>query len=284
MHIKEAVINMKILKKCVLADLAGTKITRIEVSAPDIAKKARAGQFIALMVSDKGERIPLTIVDTNNNTGSITLICQELGFTTKLLGQMNEGNALYSLVGPLGHATEIKNYGKVILVGGGVGIAEIYPVAKALKAAGNHITTILGSRTKSLLILENELKAVSDIFLVATDDGSYGRKGFTTDILDEELQKQKYGLVYSVGPIPMMKRSAAVTAKYGVKTIVSLNAIMIDATGMCGCCRVTIGGKTLFSCVDGPEFDAHQVDWDELIKRNRIYEDKEKHICNLKKL
>ena len=275
---------MKILKRCALADSSATRITRIEVLSPDIARKAEPGQFIALMVSDKGERIPLTIVDANKDAGSITLIYQELGFTTQLLGQMKEGDSLYSLVGPLGHATDIRNYGKVILVGGGVGIAEIYPVARALKAAGNSITSILGARTKSLLILENELKAVSDNLLIATDDGSYGRKAFTTDILDDELQKQKYGLVYSVGPIPMMKRSAAVSAKYGVKTIVSLNAIMVDATGMCGCCRVTIGGKTLFSCVDGPEFDAQQVDWDELVKRNRIYEDKEKHICNLKAL
>ncbi len=275
---------MKILKRCALADSSATRITRIEVLSPDIARKAEPGQFIALMVSDKGERIPLTIVDANKDAGSITLIYQELGFTTQLLGQMKEGDSLYSLVGPLGHATDIRNYGKVILVGGGVGIAEIYPVARALKAAGNFITSILGARTKSLLILENELKAVSDNLLIATDDGSYGRKAFTTDILDDELQKQKYGLVYSVGPIPMMKRSAAVSAKYGVKTIVSLNAIMVDATGMCGCCRVTIGGKTLFSCVDGPEFDAQQVDWDELVKRNRIYEDKEKHICNLKAL
>lgn len=275
---------MKILKKQTLADIFGTKIVKLEILSPDIAKKALPGQFIALMVSEKGERIPLTIVDKNTDTGSITLICQELGFTSRMLGQMNAGDSLYSIVGPLGHSSEIKKYGNVILVGGGVGIAEIYPVARALKAAGNHVTAILGARTKGLLILEDELKAASDLLLVATDDGSYGRKGFTTDILDEELQKQKYDLVYSVGPIPMMRRSAAVTAKYNVKTIVSLNAVMIDATGMCGCCRVTIGGKTLFSCVDGPEFDAHQVDWDELVKRNRIYEDKEKHICNLNKL
>ena len=275
---------MKILNKQILADISGTKIVKLDILSPDIATKALPGQFIALMVSEKGERVPLTIVDRDPKTGRITLICQELGFTTKLLAQMRVGDSLYSLVGPLGHASEIKKYGKVILVGGGVGIAEILPVARALKGAGNHVTTILGARTKDLLILENELKSASDIFLVATDDGSYGRKGFTTDILDEELQKQKYDLIYSVGPIPMMRRSAAVTAKYNVKTIVSLNAIMIDATGMCGCCRVTIGGKTLFSCVDGPEFDAHQVDWEELVKRNRIYADKEKHICNLSKL
>ncbi len=281
---KQAKNCMKILKKEVLTDIAGTKVTRFEISSPDIANKAKPGQFIVFMVDEKSERVPLTICGTDPKAGTITLIAQEAGLSTKLLGQMKPGDSLYALVGPLGHATDIKNYGKVILVGGGVGIAEIYPVAKALKAAGNHVTTILGARTKNLLILENELKAVSDEFLVATDDGSYGRKGFTTDILDETLQKGKCDLVYSVGPIPMMKRTAAVTAKYGVKTTVSLNAIMVDATGMCGCCRVTVGGKTLFSCVDGPEFDANQVDWDELAKRNRIYEDKEKHVCNLNKL
>jgi ferredoxin--NADP+ reductase len=274
----------KILKKDTLSDISGTKVVRMVISAADIAKKAMPGQFVALMVDDRGERVPLTVVEADRSSGSITIIFQEAGFTTRLLGRMNPGESLYAIVGPLGHATEIKDYGKVIIVGGGVGIAEIYPVAKALKASGNRVTTILGARAKDLLILEDELKAVSDIFLVATDDGSYGIKGFTTDILDKELQKDKYGLVYSVGPIPMMKRTAAVTAKYGVRTIVSLNAIMVDATGMCGCCRVTVGGKTLFSCVDGPEFDANQVDWDELTKRNRIYDSKEKHICNLSKM
>lgn len=274
----------KILTKKTLSDVAGIKVTRMDIDAPDIARKAAPGQFIAFMATEKSERVPLTIVDTDPKAGSIALIFQEAGLSTRLLGRMNTGDFLYAIVGPLGHATEIKKYGRVIIVGGGVGIAEIYPVAKAFKAAGNHVTTILGARTKAILILENELKAVSDEFLVATDDGSYGKKGFTTDILDELLQKGKYDLVYSVGPIPMMKRSAAVTAKYNVKTIVSLNAIMVDATGMCGCCRVTVGGKTYFSCVDGPEFDAHQVDWDELTKRNRIYESKEKHICNLNKI
>ena len=272
---------MKILDKEVLADSSGTRIIKISVSSADIAAKARPGQFVVIMISDKGERVPLTIVSIDTDKGAITLIFQEAGHTTKLLGRMKIGESLYALVGPLGHATEINNYGKVILVGGGVGIAEIYPVAKALKGKGNHITTVLGARTKGLLILEDELRKLSDELYTATDDGSYGRKGFTTDILDELLGKGKYALVYSVGPIPMMKRSSLVTKKNGVKTIVSLNTIMVDATGMCGCCRVTVGGKTLFGCVDGPEFDASLVDWDELAKRNRIYEDKEKHICKL---
>jgi ferredoxin--NADP+ reductase len=275
---------MKILTKENLCNSSGTTVTKMVISSPDIARSARPGQFVALMVSDKGERIPLTIVDTDPGKGTITIIFQEAGFTTRLLGKMTKGDSLYSIVGPLGHATDIRKYGKVVIVGGGVGIAEICPVARALKAAGNRVTTIIGARTKEILILEAELRAASDELLIATDDGSYCRKGFTTDILDEILRKEKCDLVYSVGPIPMMKRSTDVTAKYGVKTIVSLNAIMVDATGMCGCCRVTVGGKTLFSCVDGPEFDANLVDWDELIKRNRIYDDKEKHICNLNRM
>jgi ferredoxin--NADP+ reductase len=201
--------------------------------------------------------------------------------TTQLLARLNVGDSLYSLVGPLGHPTEIRNFGKVILVGGGVGIAEIFPVARALKTAGNHITAILGSRSKDLLLLEEELKNSSDAFFVTTDDGSYGRKGFTTDILAELLDKDKYDLVYAVGPIPMMKKVSSMASKFKVLTIVSLNAVMVDGTGMCGCCRVTVGGEVKFSCVDGPEFDGSQVDWDEFIKRNKIYTQQEKHICNL---
>ncbi|MCU0652227.1 MAG: sulfide/dihydroorotate dehydrogenase-like FAD/NAD-binding protein [Candidatus Omnitrophica bacterium] len=275
---------MKILKKEILAENSGIKITKLEILSPELAKKAKAGQFVALMVSEKGERIPLTIVDSNQAEGIITLIFQEAGLTTKLLGKMNIGDSLYSLTGPLGHATEIKNYGRVILVGGGVGIAEIYPVAKALKKAGNHVSAILGARNKDFLILEPEMKAVCDELLVVTDDGSYSRKGFTTDILDELLKKGGYDLVYAVGPIPMMRKAAGVTKNYNIKTIVSLNALMVDATGMCGGCRVNVAGKTKFSCVDGPEFDAAMVDWEALDKRNKIYKEQEKHICNLYKL
>lgn len=280
---------MKILQKQILSDFQGVRVVSLKVFAPDIALKAKPGQFIALMVSKEGERIPLTIVGKDDQ-GSIVLIFQEVGLTTKLLGRLNVGDSLYALVGPLGRATEIRLYGKVILVGGGVGIAEIYPVASALREAGlpadqtgNHITTILGARTKDLLILEDELRDTSSELFIVTDDGSYQRKGFTTDILKELLAKEKYDLVYSVGPIPMMKKVAEVTKGFNVKTIVSLNALMVDATGMCGCCRVTVAGKTKFSCIDGPEFEAQAVDWDELTKRNRIYQDKEKHICNLHK-
>ncbi len=275
---------MKIIAKDILAEVSGTKIVRTRVVAPDIASKALPGQFVVIMISEKGERIPLTIVERNNPKGTITLIFQEVGLTTRLLGKMNALDSMYAVAGPLGHPTDIRNYGKVALVGGGVGIAEIYPVARAFKEKANYVITIAGARTKELLILEEELKKVSDEFYAATDDGSYGKKGFTTDILEEVLGKQRIDLVYSVGPIPMMKRTAAVTKKFGVKTLASLNALMVDATGMCGCCRVSVGGKTMFSCVDGPEFDASLVDWDELAKRSRLYEDKEKHACKLFKL
>jgi ferredoxin--NADP+ reductase len=275
---------MKIISKEILNQYAGVRVVRIAVDSPAIAQKARAGQFVVLMTSEQGERVPLTVVEADSKKGTIVLIFQEAGLTTKLLGKLNVGDSLYSLGGPLGHATEIKNYGKVVIVGGGVGIAEIYPVAKALKNAGNHVTTILGARTKDILILEKELREISDELLIATDDGSYGKKGFTTDVLKELLAKGKYDLVYAVGPIPMMKNTANTTKGSGVKTIVSLNALMVDGTGMCGCCRVTVGGKTQFSCIDGPEFDAQAVDWDELTKRNNIYAEKEKHICRLNNL
>ena len=276
---------MKILSKDILCDTKDAKIVRMEIYAPDIARAARPGQFVALMVSEKGERIPLTIVDRDETKESITLIFQEVGLTTKLLGRCAPGNYLYALVGPLGNATEIKNYGKIILIGGGVGIAEIYPVAKVLKNAGNHVTIILGARTKQLLILEKELKALSDEFYVTTDDGSYGKKGFVTDILTELLSHRQstvnYELVYAVGPIPMMRRVSDIAKTSEIRTVVSLNALMVDATGMCGCCRVSVGGKVKFSCVDGPEFEANLIDWNEITKRNSIYADKEKHICNL---
>lgn len=274
---------MKILDKKILAQDQTTRIIQFIIHSPDISKKAEPGQFVVVMIDEKGERIPLTVVDTDTKKETITLIVQELGFSTKALGKMEKGESLYALVGPMGHATCMQNYGKIILVGGGVGIAEIYPVAKGLKEAGNHITSILGSRTKDLLILEKKLKSVSNDFHITTDDGSSGRKGFTTDVLKELLSKNKYDFVYGVGPIPMMEKVSMVTKDFNTKTFVSLNAIMIDATGMCGGCRVLVNGKVKFSCVDGPEFDGHLVDWNELKTRSKTYIDKENHICNLNK-
>lgn len=276
---------MKILNKEVIAEDSGTRIIRFEIHAPLIASKVRPGQFIVIMIKEEGERIPLTVVDKDEQAGSITLIVQEIGFSTKLLGTLNIGDSLYAIVGPMGHATDLKNYGKIILIGGGVGIAELYPLAKAMKEAGNDVTTILGTRTKRLLILENELKSVSKEFYITTDDGSYGKKGFVTDILKELLAKpDKPDLIYAVGPIPMMKLVSDITKEFKIRTVVSLNALMVDATGMCGGCRVKIGETVKFSCVDGPEFDGHLVDWQELTKRTKTYAEKEEHICNLKKL
>ena len=274
---------MRIIYTQLLAQAGNISIRRLSVRAPDIARKAMAGQFVMVMARAEGERIPLTIVEADQAQGIITLIFQEVGLTTKLLAKLKKGDDLYALVGPLGHPTKISNYGRVILVAGGVGIAEIYPIAKALKEAGNYVVTVAGARTKELLILENELNCVSDELHIVTDDGSYGKKGFTTDILKEllnnELRTTNYELVYAVGPLPMMKKVSLITKSYSLKTIVSLNSLMVDATGMCGCCRVTVAGKTKFSCVDGPEFDAHLVDWEELSAKNAMYVDKEKHIC-----
>jgi len=276
---------MKIVDKKILSQTKDTKIVKFIISAALIAQKVQAGQFVVLMVNELGERIPLTVVDRDRKKGTITLISQEVGLTTRLLGRLNIGNSLFALAGPLGHPTEIRDYGKVIVVGGGVGIAEIYPVAKALKQAKNYIQAILGARTKQLLILEKELKEVSDQLHICTDDGSSGKKGFTTDILKELLNDScgstAYELVYAVGPIPMMRRVSDITKEFNIKTIVSLNALMVDATGMCGCCRVAVDNKTKFTCIDGPEFDAHLVDWDELEKRTKVYDAKEKGICKL---
>lgn len=273
---------MKIIKKSIIGLSKASKIIKLKVEAADIARKAEAGQFVVVMVSDKGERFPLTIVDKDKD--SITLIIQETGLTTKFLGKLRIGDSLFALVGPLGHPTEIKKYGKVVMVGGGVGIAEIYPVAKALKKIGNHITTIIGAKTKDLLILEKELREVSDQLYLASDDGSVGKKGFTLDILRDLLKDNKYDLVYAVGPILMMKGISNLTGPLGIKTLASLNSLMVDATGMCGSCRVNIDGKVKFACIDGPEFNAHLVDWTELEQRNRTYEKQEKHICNFYKI
>ncbi|MBD3263723.1 MAG: sulfide/dihydroorotate dehydrogenase-like FAD/NAD-binding protein [Candidatus Omnitrophica bacterium] len=271
----------KILEKNILSEYECNRITRFKVRAPQIAEKARAGQFVVVMADSRGERIPLTIVDAKKEEGSIFLIVQEVGFTTSLLNRLKEGDSFHALIGPLGKASVIKKYGEAIIIGGGVGIAEIYPVAQALKKKRNTLTVVLGARTKKLLILAEELQKISDEFYTATDDGSCGEKGFTTDILKKLIAGKHYDLVYVVGPIPMMKKAAELTRKKDVKTIASLNSLMVDATGMCGCCRITVGGEVKFTCIDGPDFDAHLINWQEAESRSSTYIEGENHICRL---
>jgi ferredoxin/flavodoxin---NADP+ reductase len=263
----------RIVTKKVLGPV--TKLYVIE--AAQVARKAQAGQFIILRVSDKGERIPLTIADYDRNAGTITIVVQEIGKSTKELGLMNAGDELASFTGPLGRPTEIETFGTVVLVGGGLGIAPIYPICRSLRAAGNHVIGIIGARTKDLLFWEDEMRSVTDELIVGTDDGSYGRKALVTVPLKELLDSgRKIDQIWAIGPAIMMKFTALTSQPYGVKTIVSLNSIMVDGTGMCGACRVSVGGKTRFACVDGPEFDGHQVDWNLLLSRQRIYLDLEK--------
>jgi len=262
-------------------------ITRFEITAPFVARKRKAGNFVMVRVEEGGERIPLTIADGDTARGTITLIVQAIGGTTKLLCSKKAGDALLDVVGPLGNPTPIGDHGVVACVGGGVGTAELYPIARALKDAGNRVLTIIGARSKDLVILEKEMAGCSDEVFVTTDDGSYARRGFVTDQL-KDLIDGPYGVkaVYAIGPLPMMKAVSDLTRAYKVETLVSLNTIMVDGTGMCGGCRVTVDGQMKFACVDGPEFDAHKVDFDELMMRNRTYIDMEKisdrkHVCRL---
>jgi len=253
------------------------RIKLMKILAPHIARKVKAGQFVIVRVHEKGERIPLTVVDWNRDEGTITLVFQEVGASTIKLGALDVGDHIANISGPLGNPTEIKRYGTVVCVGGGVGTACIYPVAREMKKAGNYVISIIGARTSKLLILRDEISSVSDEFHVTTDDGSEGRKGFVTDQLrDILLSARKVDLVYVVGPAIMMKVAAEVTKPFKVKTIVSLNPIMVDGTGMCGACRVIVGGQMRFACVHGPEFNAHEVDFDSLMSRLRMYIEEEK--------
>lgn len=272
----------KILEKQVLSDV--TKLMVVE--APQVAQKARAGQFIIVLMHDHGERIPLTIADYDRAAGSITIIFQEVGKSTIEMGTMNVGDSFRNVVGPLGHPTEIENYGEVICVGGGVGIAPVYPIARELKEAGNRVISIIGARTKDLLLWEDKMRAVSDELIVTTDDGSHGRKDLVTTPLKEILDSRpgRIAKIWAIGPAIMMKFVAAATRPYNVPTIVSLNTIMVDGTGMCGGCRVVMDDGAKFVCVDGPEFDAHKVDWDKLLSRLSFYRPEEKvSVENLKK-
>jgi len=259
-------------------------IKLLAVSAPLIVKKARAGQFIVVRVDEKGERFPLTLVDWSLDEGSVTVVFQEVGVSTKKLGMLKVGDHIMDVVGPLGNPAEIKNYGEIAVVGGGVGVAAAYPRIKALKEAGNRVTSIIGAKTSNLIIFEGEIGKLSDELHVSTDDGSKGFKGFTSTVLQNLLdQGRKFSYVFAVGPAPMMKAVAEVTRPHGIHTVVSLNPVMVDGTGMCGGCRVAVGGETKFACVDGPEFDAHLVDFNELLARLNTYvEQEQKAMCALK--
>ncbi|MCK5261016.1 MAG: sulfide/dihydroorotate dehydrogenase-like FAD/NAD-binding protein [Thermoplasmatales archaeon] len=268
----------KIVEKKVLSET----VKLMKIKALLVAKKAQAGQFIILRIDESGERIPLTIADYDRKQGTITIIFMEVGKTTKQLGTLNVGDSLLNFAGPLGAPSEIKNYGTVVCIGGGVGIAPLYPIVKALKEKGNYVISILGARNESLLMLEKEIKSFSDELYIATDDGSKGQKGFVSDVLQQLIdEKREIGMVMAIGPVIMMKVVSDLTRKYGIKTLVSLNPIMVDGTGMCGGCRVSVGGETKFACVDGPEFDGHLVDFDNLMLRNRRFICEEEESCKL---
>jgi ferredoxin/flavodoxin---NADP+ reductase len=280
------VIVYRIVQKEILA----STLTKYVIEAPYIAPKRKAGNFVIIRVDETGERIPLTLVDSDPKAGTITLIVQALGKTTRALALKKQGEFILDVMGPLGNPTPIETGKAIACIGGGVGTAELYPITKALKGAGNKIYTIVGARSKELVILEKEMESVSDALYITTDDGSYKRKGFVTDQLKELLDaKLGIDMVYAIGPLPMMRAVSNLTKPYNVRTVVSLNAIMVDGTGMCGGCRVSINGQMKFACVDGPEFEAHEVDFDEMMLRNRSYMDMEKrsiehfeeHTCRL---
>ncbi len=263
--------------KILSAEFLAPNVKKIEIEAPKIAAKRKAGQFVIVRVDDYGERIPLTISDSNTEKGSITIIVQGIGKTTKEINELKGGDFLHDVVGPLGKPSHIENFGVAVSIGGGVGTAIAFPTAVALKNAGNYTISIIGGRSKEFVILEDEMKKVCDEVFVTTDDGSYGYHGFVTQKLNELIEgRRKIDFVLAIGPIPMMKAVAEVTRKHKIKTVVSLNPVMVDGTGMCGGCRATVDNKTVFVCVDGPEFDAHKVDFETLARRNMTYLEHEK--------
>ena len=277
------------MHKILSATFIAPNIKRFTIHAPKIAIKRKAGQFVIIRLNDVGERIPLTIADSDSEKGTIDIIVQGIGKTTKDLNSLESGDFIADVVGPLGKSSHIENFGTAVSIGGGVGTAIAYPTAVALKQAGNHTISIIGGRTKEFVILENEMRKVCDEVFVTTDDGSYGKHGFVTDQLKELIETRKIDFVLAIGPIPMMKAVADVTREKGIQTVVSLNPVMVDGTGMCGGCRATVDNKTVFVCVDGPEFDAHKVDFKTLMTRNQSYlmeekESLEQHDCRLNNL
>ncbi len=272
--------------KIISSEFLAPSIKKFVIEAPKIAKKRKAGQFVIIRIDDYGERIPLTIADSNINEGTITIIVQGIGKTTKELNSLNAGEFIHDVVGPLGKPSHIENFGTAVSIGGGVGTAIAYPTAVALKQAGNHTISIIGGKSKEFVILEDEMRKTCDEVYPTTDDGSYGFHGFVTQKLQALIDSgKKIDFVLAIGPIPMMKAVAEVTRPFGIQTVVSLNPVMVDGTGMCGGCRATVDNKTVFVCVDGPEFDAHKVDFATLERRNRTYNVFEKealdHLCNI---
>ncbi len=261
-------------------EIAGGTVIINEIEAPLIARKTRPGQFVILKANEAGERIPLTMADIDTTKGTITIIYMVVGKSTEVFKELKVGDSFQDVIGPLGKPTQLEKVGKVVCVGGGTGIAVLHPITRGLKEIGNNVTSIIGARNKGLLILEEEMNAASHDLRICTDDGSCGHHGFVTDVLKELLEGGDIKLVVAIGPVPMMKAVSNITKGFNVETLVSLNPIMVDGTGMCGCCRVTVGGETKFACVDGPEFDAHQVDYDELILRLRSYEEEERKCHN----
>jgi NAD(P)H-flavin reductase len=263
------------MNKIIEKEMLSENVVKLVVEAPQIAKKQKPGQFVIVRTDDKGERIPLTIADASAEKKTITLIIQKVGTTSHKIANLNPGDHLLDVSGPLGKPTRIEKIGTVLASGGGVGIAPLYPIARAFKKIGNKVITVLGARSKDLLILEKEMAAFADELVVMTDDGSYGTKGLITAGIEAVLAREPVNLVVTIGPAVMMKFVALLTKKYNIPTIASLNTIMVDGTGMCGACRVTVAGKTKFVCVDGPEFDAHEIDYDEMMKRLNTYKKEE---------
>jgi len=273
--------------KVVRKEVLNSSVKLLEIEAPYVARKAEPGQFVMLRITESGERIPLTIADYDREKGTVTIIFQEVGKTTKLLGQMEAGEYLLDFAGPLGKASHLEGYKKVAVIGGGLGSAIAYPQAKKLHSMGTEVHLIAGFRNKDLIILEDEMRKVSSKLFITTDDGSNGNKGFVSDVLKKLIEEgNEYDLVIAIGPLIMMKVVSNLTRQYGIKTLVSMNPIMIDGTGMCGGCRITVGGETKFACVDGPDFDGHEVDFDEAMRRQLMYKDEERkslemHECRL---
>ena len=259
------------MNKIISKEYFSANVVKFDVEAPLIAKARKAGQFVIVRVGEKGERIPLTITSSDTERGTITLVVQAVGKSSRKLCALEVGDYITDVVGPLGQATHIEKVGTVICCGGGVGVAPLLPIVEAMKKAGNRVITVLAARTKELIILEDQVRPYSDEVIIMTDDGSYGKKGLVTDGVEEVIKREKVDLCVTIGPAIMMKFVALLTKKYNLPTLASLNTIMVDGTGMCGACRVTVGGKTKFVCVDGPEFDAHQVDFDEMLMRLSSY-------------